>query len=60
MVGMLDWLKNIKGVILDISGTLHMNISQPEMPCRQGLKRLQLSVIAVKLVTNSTQKSKLE
>ena len=26
----------------------------------QGLERLQLSVIAVKLVTNSTQKSKLE
>ena len=57
MVGMSDWLKNIKGVLLDISGTLHIEYI-PTKDAIQALKRLQQSGIAVKLVTNGTQKSK--
>ena len=54
---MANWLKDIKGVLLDISGTLHVDYN-PTRDAVQALKRLQQSGITVKLVTNGTQKSK--
>ena len=52
-----DWLKDIKGVLIDISGTLHIDYN-PTRDAVQAMNRLRQSGIAVKLVTNGTQKSK--
>ena len=54
---MANWLKNIKGVLIDISGTLHIE-ENPTRDAVQALERLRQSGIAVKFITNGTRKSK--
>ena len=54
---MTHWLEAIILVLIDISGTLHID-DDPTRDAVQALKRLQQSGIAVRLITNGTRKSK--